>query len=234
MNNFLYKLKVNPSIKALLVPTGVITVVVLVLIMFAPKGISTINKKMSEYKDGQSEEAKLEEKLSSLKEVSADLLDPDDISVVALPNKNPVIQTISHVKKISEEYDVNILKYNMDRAKGAKELKASSLAFEYETTEYSKFLSFVNDLIEIIPLTTLNSVSLERSENRSGEISFKGSIKNTFYWSDFPETLPSITTPINTLSNEDLKLIGVVSQYKQPAFIDLPPEKPRERQRPFE
>jgi hypothetical protein len=74
---------------------------------------------------------------------------------------------------------------------------------------------------------------VKRSLTVQGDV-WSGSVDISFYWSDFPTTLPAIDKPLNELTIEENNLIGVISGYKKPLFTELQPDESRERPRPFE
>src|SRR4030042_5533494 len=232
MNTLVYRLKMSSNFRMLMVPVFTITVVVLVLIIFAPQGISRIDKKIKEFKSAQSQEVVLNAKLDSLKSISLDTLDPKDITVIALPSKNPAIWVVSHVRRLSSESDIEILKMSVERSKDTEKFKNSSIEFEIDAKDYPTLLTYINNLTKILPLTSLDTVSVKRSSGQEGDV-FKGDIAASFYWSDFPKTLPPISEPINELTGEDLNIISLISGFVQPSFIELSPNEPQERLQPY-
>lgn len=233
MDNLNNSFKISSNVKSLLVPAITITIVILMLVLLVPQSITNINKKMQEYKSAQAQENVLSEKVEALRKINLSLLDPEDVTVIGLPSKNPAIWLVSHVRKLTEEYEIEIAKISVDRAGEKNEIKDSSISFEFESKEYPKLLSFIEDLTKILPVSSLNGVSIKRKLDRETVEIYEGSVKISFYWSDFPEKLPPLTAPVNELTAADMNLIGAISGYRKPAFIELAPTEPRDRPQPF-
>jgi hypothetical protein len=233
MNNLTYKLKVNPNIKILLVPLLTIAVVVILFVLFAPQNITRLDKKMKDYKEAQSQELALSQKLDSLRGLSSASLDPEDISVIALPNKSPGIWVVSQVRRFTKDYEIKIEKMRLSRGRSTGDIESADISFEIKSEDYPSFLAFLNETMTILPFTSLKGVSVKRSLTVQGDV-WSGSVDISFYWSDFPTTLPAIDKPLNELTIEENNLIGVISGYKKPLFTELQPDESRERPRPFE
>lgn len=234
MSNFNYKLKVSPNIKFLLSPLLTIAIIVFVLILFVPQGISRIDKSMKEYKKNQKQEEILNEKLETLRVISADSLDPEDVSVIALPSKNPGIWAVSQIRRFTKEYDIKIVELSLSKAKNVDGIKSSGLIFEFDANDYQSFVSVLNDLIVMLPYTSLNTTSIKRSVNQQGQENFTGGMEISLFWSDFPTNLPPLNEPVKELTNEETSLIGVISNYKQPLYTELQPAEPIDRPKPFD
>lgn len=233
MSGLSYKLKISSNIKILIVPVITITVIVFMLIVFAPQSVSKIDQKMKEHKSSQSKEASLNEKLETLRKISPNLLDPSDVTVVALPSKNPAVWVVSHIKRLANEYEVDIEKISVSRSKETDVIKNSNIRIEVKAKDYPTFLLYANDLTKIFPFTSLKAVSVKRTSGQ-GEIGVFGvEIDTMFYWSDFPETLPPMDKPLNELTAENLNTIGQISDFKRPVFIELDPDEPKDRVQPF-
>ena len=233
MNNLTYKLKVNPNIKILLVPLLTIAVVVILFVLFAPQNITRLDKKMKDYKEAQSQELALSQKLDSLKGLSSASLDPEDISVIALPSKSPGIWVVSQVRRFTEDYEIKIEKMRLSRGRSTGDIESADINFEIKSEDYPSFLAFLNETMTILPFTSLKGVSVKRSLAAQGDV-WSGSVDISFYWSDFPTALPAIDKPLNELTIEENNLISVISGYKKPLFTELQPDESRERPRPFE
>ena len=231
MNGFLYKLKVNPNIKILVIPMVTIVIVILTFILFAPQEISKLDSKFKELKSIQSEEISLNTKLDSLKSIPKDILDAGNISVIALPNKNPGIWVVSQAKRFSRDSEVEIIKINVSGRSSSGNINGSDVLFETQLKDYASLLTFLNDLTNMLPVTDLKVVYMERDKVR--EI-YKGKIQASFYWSDFPTELPALDEPVKELTADENSLIGVISGYKQPLFIELQPGEPQDRPQPFQ
>ena len=57
--------------------------------------------------------------------------------------------------------------------------------------------------------------------------------KLSLYWSKLPSELPALTSPITSLSEEELQLLEAFKNYKQAEFTTLTPQEPQARENPF-
>ncbi len=229
MDGLVSQTRLGVNFKILITPIVVILSVFLVFVFFLPGNISKINKKIEDYKLEQSKEKVLNEKLESLRKISPDQIDPEDITVIALPSKNPPIWVISQARNLSKELDIEINEITSEKDEKSENLKASILKIEISSDDYTKILSFLNSLVKILPLSFLSSLDLTYEDLGVYNVSL-----NLFsYWSDFPENLPPIDKPINELTDDDLNMIKSLSDYKKPLFIELSPQEPREVEMPF-
>lgn len=229
MSNFSSKL--SPNIKIISVPLVTIVTVIMIFILFAPQGYSRINSKMTEFKNTQKEENILSSKLDSLKRLSSASLDPEDTSVIALPSKNPGMWIVSQIRRSSRETDIEIVKMSILNVNEKDEIKSSDVQFELEAGEYQSLLNFVKDLVVMLPIYSLKIISVERGQGEG--VLFTGKVEATFYWSDFPKTLPAMNEPLNELTEDEINLIGIISGFKRPAFTELTPGQPQDRPMPF-
>lgn len=234
MEMFSYNLKLGNSIKILIAPIVAVTVFIILLFLFVPRGISGINEKLKEYESAHSKEVLLSDKLDSLKKISITSLDPQDITVVAMPSNNPVVWVISNMRRLSEEYGVEVGGISVGRqgVGGADKILSSVIDFECRAESMEAFLSFVDDLTKTLPITSLDAVTVNKKSGTDVNV-FEGKVSLEVYWSEFPTTLPALTQPVNELTNEDLNLIGAVSRYESLSFVDLLPSEPVDRAQPF-
>jgi len=232
MNVFIYKLKVNPNIKVLALPIITIAAVVIMLILVFPGFMMRFKEKMAEYKTVQSQEVALSAKLESLRKISVDLLDPDDITVVAFPSKDPSIWVVSQVRKLSNEYKIIISDMSVDRNEKDENFYSANISVEIEANEFPGLLSFLKDLTDILPVTSIENVSVNRNQGLAGDI-YSGELRAAYYWYDFPSTLPPMEEPVDELTEKDMQLLGMISSFKQPTFIDLSPGELTDRTEPF-
>ena len=215
----------------MMVPVIAITAVVLVFVFFAPKTASELDKKMKEFKTVQSEEVVLSAKLESLRGISPDLLDSEDVTVIALPSKNPGLWIVSQIRRSSRETEISITEMSVTNIYDSGDIKSSDIEFELEANEYQSLLAFIEDMTVMLPVYSLNLISVNREKGQRNI--FRGEVKATFFWSDFPKTLPPINEPINKLTDDEIKLLEVITAFKRPIFTELTPGQPQDRPQPF-
>jgi len=222
--------KVNPNLKVLIVPILVIGIVLVLSLVLVQRGIPPVNGKIKEFRSAQEEETALTQKLNSLTSAQLDPLDSAEVAVFALPGKNPAMWLVSQAKITSSEIPVELSKISISNKSEAEAVVSSEFSLEFEAGDYPAFLSFIKDMTVILPIYSLKSVELESK----GELdTFQGEIDSTFYWSNFPKTLPPLTQALEELSSEETDLLGEISNYKFPSFTDLTPSERQDRPQPF-
>lgn len=227
---FKLPVKFGPNVKILAYPVLTLSLLVILFSLFAKKGITLVNNKITEFNTVEKEERALEVKLSSLQNFPLETLSSVELISVALPSKNPAVWLTSQVKRTSRETEVAITKIEVTNLNASEDITGSDFSLEFETSDYSSMLNFLKDIIVYLPISYVEEVKAERMGGRdfiTTEVDF------TFYWSDFPKTLPPLTEPLQELTGEDDALLSEISNFKMPVFIELDPDSPQDRPNPF-
>ena len=79
--------------------------------------------------------------------------------------------------------------------------------------ELENILSFFDSLRSFLPLTEVNEVSFSAAED-----SVSTEAKITSFFAPFPESLPSLTSPIADLTQEEKEILERFATFAQPSF----------------
>ena len=220
------------SIKHIGIPVLVILTVFLVSLGLYKEGIPRITTLRKQLSDSRRAQTVLENKISILKEVRDSNLIQVDTVYVALPEKNPAPLVISHIKTISETHGITLRDLDLSKPKvteTANGLNSAELEFDISSKDMTSLINFLLDIRNVSPIINMDEIEI----GAEVEGTFASNVKTFVYWASLPETLPSLTEAIDTLTSEEQQLIGRVSNLKMPVFTKLDPQPPGIREVPF-
>lgn len=229
-NISLSKLSIPADIKVLFAPIVVILVSLIVLISVIKIGYSKISVKLGELRESSNFEKILEEKVNILSQIRQGVLEQTNISVIAVPEKNPSPLLVSLIKTSAQNNSIDIDKLDSrGLSREGDDLLCGELSVDAFTTESKNISNFIGYLIESIPLVTIDEIKIEREKE---QVAF--SMKGKYYWSSFPTKLPPIMEPIRNLSSGERSLLGRISNYNRPSYSVVEPQEKKERLNPFD
>lgn len=219
---------ISPNIRILVMP--ILSLLVLIVVFPFSFGIAypEIKSQMDGVKSSESKFVMLEEKLSLLRQVKNRVLGDADVSLLALPEKNPVLWTISQLNLAAENNSVVLFgKKAVGEVADTTDLYMVKLTLSL-AGEFDDVISFLREIESYAPLTNIEKVSLKGSKE---EIS--GQVEMVVYRAELPTMLPAITAPIKNYTSDEQNLLDELAKLKTPEFTRLFPSQPGDREDPF-
>lgn len=219
----------GPNVKVLALPVGLIVVLFVLFIYALKTGYSQISTRVNNLRDSEKQEQILEERVEILREIQDGILAQSDISIIAVPNKNPALWVLSQLKNTASENSLTLLNTRIRNEDNVDEtLKKMNLEFSAEG-EILSIMSFVKSVEKFAPVTRVEAISIVNTQ----EGSVTASIGTTIFWGELPTKIPPLTEPIKRLSAKENELFAVVDKLRRPTFTVLTPIEPSLRETPF-
>lgn len=148
---------------------------------------------------------------------------------VALPTSNTPIYFISQIKSLAGANGLFIsnIRTGIGSDQGGGVLKAG-VSFDVEGSVDAIAL-FVNGLMKVLPIGNLNKVKTVISGGTA-----RSSLTIDVYSSKLPEKIPSLTSPITSLTAEEKNTLLELVNYTLPNFIKPQAQTPIQRDNPFD
>jgi|SRR3989344_9369638 len=195
-------------------------------------GYSKVNTDLKDIKTAKTEKDVLSSKIEILKKIKDSNLIKADLSYIALPDKNPGVWLVYHIRKIAEKYGLTLENISFSNIKEIEttKLKTTEVEVEIKSTNIEPINNFFVEIIKVAPLVAVKDVEIRTQEDKR---TLNATAKVNIYWSDLPGKLPDLTEPLKGLSENELKTLGEVSSLTQPNFINLDPGNTVDRVEPF-
>ncbi|MFV1917393.1 MAG: hypothetical protein ACC618_02865, partial [Patescibacteria group bacterium] len=186
-----------PNIRILIVPAVVVSTMVVLVIVAFHQGFSRISSQLKELEEAKKIESVLQEKVDLLRQLEGEVLSQADISLIAMPEKNPSILTFSQLTSLATEKGLEITERKA-RPKFQEKSALSTMRISYSFEgNIDQIVDFLQAIKTYAPVTTVGKVDIELKEVLTGEVSL------TVYWGDFPKELPALTEPIKNLDTKE-------------------------------
>lgn len=219
---------VKPNIRILAVPVFVVVILLILALVVGQSGIRQITSKIKELGEARKVENRLEARATVLERIEGVVLGQADVSIVALPQKNPSLLMLNQLSTTAEKHGLTLLgKKTRVGVPAGKGIASGQISFILKG-DLQKILEFLKDIKTLAPLSSIDEVGVN-IEGGEATVSTLLSI----YWSDFPTELPPITQPITELNQEEQTILDRISVLQKPEFITLTPSSPSEREDPF-
>lgn len=216
------------SINTILVPLLLLLALIILSVFALNIGLSRLSLQSGQLSEASKDENILTTKEGLLREVQTSVLSQADLTVSAVPPKNPVLAVISQLKNLSLAAGITLS--NLKAGSGSKEqggLSTVEISFDAEGT-FGAVLSFIRTISSFSPLTTVEKVSLTQTAGAA-----RATISLRSFWAPFPEKIPSITEPISDLSNEEKKTLSKIQSLTPAPYTVVSPAGPGQRGDPF-
>jgi len=226
-----YKGFVKPNVKVLLVPV-LMNLILIILFAFSIQNI--YSRAILERKKLTEQEKRIEvlkTKLDLLKEVQDKVLEESNSAVVAIPKSDIALLKMYQISLLAKKYGVTVTEKTASSLEPAEGDKAVLGVFRFTVTgDFGNTLSFLENLEKVAPISVLNDISIDKQEEL---VSMKANISS--FWSPLPKQIPSLTEPINRLSNQEQEILTKISTLENPTFSEtgLSPSGPYTREDPF-
>lgn len=191
-------------------------------------GLSIISSKRTVLQKLKREETVLLQKQQILQEINDTVAFLSEASVVAVPDKNPVLALISQIKNLAGAREISLENIKVGaETKADKGLSKIDLSFDVEG-DLVDIIDFMLALKTIAPISIINKSQV----NQVGEAA-RAEIDVLVFWSPFPEKIPSLTEPINKLTDKEQEQLENISSLIPPPFTEMAPAAPFQRANPF-
>lgn len=222
------KTNITIEIKTILKPVLFFIVLIILSIIVAKEGFARISSLRNQLDAEKQKEAILAQKESLLREVAADTSVNTEVSLAAVPAKNPALIALSQFKTLSS--DKSVLLSNIKVGMEAKETDLSSIEIRLDVEgNLSSVLDFMKTINTLLPITLVEKVKL----SSQGEISRASVIVKVFF-SSYPTQLTSLTEPLEGLTTEEKAVLAKLAQSVMPSFVEVQPLPVGLRANPFE
>lgn len=218
----------RPNIRVLALPLFLISLLFILALVVFKNGFTRISSQIKELQQARVKENILQEKVDRLQQVREVVLSQADLTVVALPKKNPAILMFVQLNSSAAEQSLILLgKEAKSLVETGTDLSRMEIKFETEG-EISQIISFLKNIKTFAPLSTIEQVQME---SEGGLLTVE--VRLWVYWAGFPEKLPPLTQPIRTLTEQEEQVYAIISELTKPEFVELAPSGPSEREDPF-
>ncbi len=218
--------------KPLLIPVVVILIVMVLSLVLYPVVDGRITNGLKRIKEANATQNQLEQKLASLGEVQTNILPASSNTVLALPDKNPVLYKWSVIKNTLNSLDgLTIEKFSTSTTGKLNNEVVNNMLMETVISGASleQIMQIINSATNTVPLTTITNFIYE---NDQGSENY--AIGFSVYWSDLPTTISKITEPINELNADELETLNYISTLQLPELTQLDMTDYPNRVNPFQ
>lgn len=200
-------------------------ILILLFVVGIRSGITQILALRTKVEELKVEENTLSQKLSFLETSKDSALTLADLSVIAIPPDNPALIIISQVKKLAGEKGVIIENIKSTQTVQEEGSELGNVELELSVNgPITNLMELLKSFKSVTPIISVSSVKLNQGDTiADAKVLIYG------YFSPFPETLPSITSPLNELTAEEKDILAKLSSYSQPTFTEVTPSGPYER-----
>lgn len=218
---------IPPKIRLLLTPVGFLIVLVFLFIVLARVAVVRISDQRARLGESRKTENVLESKLSTLNAVQGEAIDLANLTVAALPQDNPALSVVSQIKNLSASLGLTLRNLKVGGEMGEGSLFREEIVFDL-AGPLSQIVEFLNTLKTLAPITTLQKIEFSQTQGIS-----LATVTIRSYWAAFPTSLPEISDPTPSLTDEEREMISQLSSLGAPAFIEVTPSEPTVRGDPF-
>lgn len=213
-------MKNTPYIKLLFIPIMGIALIGVMAVLVASFLLGKINELTAQSSVNSTQVTQLEDKLASLQRIdeNQEILSQSESAYIALPDKNPAIFAVAQLRRFAGEAEVTLTKLNVTSSGSSSEdFSQAGIQFTAEG-DYTNITQLVARLKSAAPIMNLERVKISQIATGTTE----ASVFMTTYWAVFPETLPSVTSAVTDLTQEELDLLSELATLEQPQFVNLP------------
>lgn len=204
-----------------------LAMVVLAIIVFKV-GVVRTSSQRAELQKAIKNETILAQKQQVLQTLESNILSYADTVIIAMPDKNPSLITLSQLKILAERNTLSLSNIKIGgKIKDKSGISKTIISSEVEGT-LSQVLNYLISTTSFAPLSVIDRVDMVQA---GGVI--RASVDLTVFWVPLPTKLPAMSEPIRELSANETNLITELSSLEKPLFIQVLPTTPSTRIDPF-
>ena len=207
--------KLQGDIEILIVPVGIFLIVVMLMFVMVKvilDNIGSLNQKLS---DNQKTELMLKQKLSSLQTVDAQVSNSTEISAIAMPGTNSVLNATSQIENQAALSNMTINNLTSDNIikNPAALLNSTEIDFEADG-DITSIAGFIAKIKSSTPLMRFDSMKIN-NQNQGTTNAYRLTAVLYSYWSPLPTTIPAITTAVENLTSDEQNILNQISTLQQ-------------------
>lgn len=214
-----YRILIKPLLAAFILGT--------LFVLVGRFGLSKIESLRSQIKNTQKDENTLNQKISDLSAIGADVLDQANLSLLVLPDANPALVVISQLKVLAGNSGLILFNLKSGAEVTDKSISRIDLSFDVEGNEQG-VVDFLREIQTIAPLTKVSKLKMSQS---GGVV--RANVITSSFWSDLPKKLPLATQKLENLTPAEENVLSQMSQMRLPAFISTQPASSAGKVNPF-
>lgn len=208
-------LSIPEEIKFLTRPLVYLSITFVLVVVIMSVGLKQVRNIIVKAQSAKETQLALKKKADSLERV-AEII-PEDINFldIVLPDKLSILYGLSQIKNEAARnslYLTNIKTGSLESA--SKELSKTSISFDAEGDQTSIY-NFVSSFSTILPIMNIQKLRIVQTAS-----SARLSATVYVYSAELPKTIPSLTSTVNNLSDEEISLLKNLSQYTLPIFVE--------------
>jgi len=169
--------------------------------------IDNITRLQSQISDNQTMENTLNSKLTSLKVLTTPQTGAQLAALeLDLPQTNPIFEAMSKIQGIGLGNSLAIGNFNSNTIAQGKDNPISSAEVDFTAQgSYSGISAFITSMKNYFPLTRFDSIKILNQNQTGGNVTFAYKLSGSVftYWATLPNVLPSIETPVSSLTNDE-------------------------------
>ncbi|MBN1168783.1 hypothetical protein JXA63_02735 [Candidatus Woesebacteria bacterium] len=219
--------KIDPNIRVILKPLMFIVIAFGFLIFTINTGFSQINKQMTKLQNINDKEDMLNTKLNILRNIQEGLLEYSNASLIAVPDKNPAVWSVSSLRQSIYENDLTLTKVQARANASNKNLFNVTIELELKGS-LRDLVVFADSLDKQAPIVKKRSMEISREGGK-----YTADIELSTYWAELPKKIPAINEPITSLSVKELEILVDIKNLLRPDFDVLEPQQDSLRESPF-
>lgn len=214
--------------KPLMIP-GIAFVVILALFLFlVPFLLGQINSLKGQITAAKSQSAVLSERVTTLQQANAQVLDLSDDVYAALPADSPSSQVLFQLRRIASENDIKVNRLNISNVTiEGESLKRTVIDADMEGS-YESVIILLTAMQELAPIINIDKLKLEKEADT---INLSGSFVS--YWAELPATIADQDPSALALTDQEQQILSVISQLQASEFSQVPPTAEVQRPNPF-
>jgi len=214
--------------KIIYLPSVLLIVLVILFVFSVKNGISKIVTLKDELKSQKNIDLVLKQKEELLRTVEEGLIEKVNVTNIALPDKNPALFSMYHIKNLGIDGLVVLTNLKVGSAiSGDSGIGEITISFDIQG-QIADVIDKINQLKNVIPLIILEKVDFKiEGTIASADVSIKS------YWSPFPDKIPSLTQPLSDITSEEKSILESLLSLTRPSFDQLLPQEAQEREDPF-
>lgn len=219
---------IKPNIRVLVIPTFLIGMLIILTLVVFKNGFTRISFQLKKLKEAERTENMLKQKVDVLENLKGVVLDKAEVSVIALPEKNPTMFMFAQLRNSADKYLLTILDREA-RGMYSPEGDLSKMELRFRVRgDHSNIIDFLREIKDLAPLSTVEEVSISIKGNLS-----EAEVTLFVYWGDFPEKIPPLTEPVRALTEQEEEAYQKIAKLTKPEFIELNPVEKTDRENPF-
>ena len=219
---------ISMETKFLLKPVGIFLIIISLLIGSIYFSLGQINKVNAKIAESEKNETILKNKVGILRSITGSL--PDDISFIdlSLPSKGIALYGMSQIK--TQANSLGILISNLRTGSTIEDsggVFKITVSFDVQGDKQLIY-DYLALFPKMLPLMKVDKVSIGTNEGIT-----LATVSVSAFGADLPTKIPSLTSPVQDLTSEELKTIDEISSYIMPEFVIPVPITETSKEDPF-